>query len=62
MIVLDGTVYRAIWNGSAEVAPDDETVPFSNVTFFDADIKSEHVNTASSIELKGILNSIVRKH
>ena len=44
MIVLDGSV---------EVAPDNETVPFSNVT---------HVNAASSGELKSILNSIVRKH
>ena len=34
----------------------------SNVTFFDADIKAEHVNAASSGELKSILNSIVRKH
>ena len=62
MIVLDGTVYRAIWDGSVEIAPDDETVPFSNVTFFEADIKAEHVNAASSSELKSILNSIVRKH
>lgn len=62
MIVLDGTVYRAIWDGSVEVAPDDETVPFSNVTFFDAYIKAENVNADSSNELKSILNSIVRKH
>lgn len=62
MIVLDGTVYRAVWDGSVEVAPDDETVPFSNVTFFDADIKAENVNASSMSELKSILNSIVRKH
>ena len=62
MIVLDGTFYRAVWDGSVEVAPDDETVPFSNVTFFDSDIKAEHVNADSSSELKSILNSIVRKH
>ncbi len=62
MIILDGTVYRALWDGSVEVAPDDETVPFLNVTFFDSDIKAEHVNAASSGELKSILNSIVRKH
>lgn len=62
MIVLDGIVYRAIWDGSVEVAPDDETVPFSNVTFFDTDIKAEHVKADSSAELKSILNSIVRKH
>ncbi|MBQ9564586.1 MAG: acetolactate decarboxylase [Synergistaceae bacterium] len=62
MIVLDGTVYRAIWDGSVEVAPDGETVPFSNVTFFDADIKKEHVNAASSEELKKILNAVVEEH
>ncbi len=62
MIVLDGTVYRAIWDGSVEVAPDSETVPFSNVTFFDADIKAEHVNADSSSGLKSILNSVVRNH
>ena len=62
MIVLDGVVYRALWDGSVEVAPDDETVPFSNVTFFDADIKAGNVNASSSNELKSILNSIVRKH
>ena len=62
MIVLDGTVYRALWDGSVEAAPDDETVPFSNVTFFNADIKAENVNAESFGELKSILNSIVRKH
>ena len=62
MIVLDGIVYRAIWDGSVEVAPDSETVPFSNVTFFDVDIKAENVKAESSSELKSILNSIVRKH
>ena len=62
MIVLDGVVYRAVWDGSVEIAPNDETVPFSNVTFFDADIKAEHMNADSANELKSILTSIVRKH
>lgn len=62
MIVLGGIVYRAVWDGSVEVAPDHETVPFSNVTFFDVDIKAEHVNAESFGELKSVLNSIVRKH
>ena len=30
MIVLDGTVYQALGDGSVQVAADDETVPFSN--------------------------------
>lgn len=37
MIVLDGTVYQAIADGSIATPSDEETVPFSNVTFFDAD-------------------------
>lgn len=60
LIMLDGVVYRALWDGSVEVVPDDETVPFSNVTFFDADIKKENVNTSSIKELKEILTSIAK--
>ncbi len=37
MIVLDGTVYQAIWDGSVVVPEDDETIPFGNVTFFEPD-------------------------
>ena len=45
MIVLNGTVYQALGDGSVQEAADDETVPFSNVTFFDKD---------GSLELSGI--------
>ncbi len=38
MIVLDGVVYQALGDGSIVIAPDDETVPFSNVTFFEEDV------------------------
>ena len=37
MIVIDGKVYQALGDGSVKEAADDETVPFSNVTFFDSD-------------------------
>ena len=37
LIMLDGEVYRAAGDGSVEVVSDDETIPFSNVTFMDAD-------------------------
>ncbi|MBQ7593084.1 MAG: acetolactate decarboxylase [Synergistaceae bacterium] len=57
LIALDGKIYRAIWDGSVEIAPDDETVPFANVTFFDADVTKENVNAASIEELKEILTS-----
>lgn len=58
LIMLDGVVYRALWDGSVEVTPDDETVPFSNVTFFDADISRENVSVSSIKELKEFLTSI----
>ena len=41
MIVLDGEVYRANSKGEIEKPEGDEMVPFSNVTFFEADIKKE---------------------
>lgn len=37
LIMLEGEVYRAAADGSIEVVEDTETIPFSNVTFFDAD-------------------------
>ncbi len=62
MIALDGKVYRALWDGSVEVAPDNETVPFSNVTHFDADIKMQKVNAATVTELQKILDAVVNEH
>lgn len=37
LIMLDGVVYRAAYDGSVEEVADEETVPFANATFFDAD-------------------------
>ena len=37
LIMLEGTVYRAASDGTIEVVPDDEKIPFANVTFFDSD-------------------------
>ena len=45
LIMLDGVVYRANHEGKTAAVPDDETVPFANVTFLDAD---------ESFELSGI--------
>ncbi|MBQ3446335.1 MAG: acetolactate decarboxylase [Synergistaceae bacterium] len=62
LIMLNGTVYRALWDGSVEVASDDDTVPFTNVTFFDADVKKEGI-TAGDIEaLKAIITEAAREH
>ena len=38
LIMLDGVIYRAAGDGSVEVVSDDETSPFSVVTFMDADV------------------------
>ena len=37
LIMLDGVIYRAAGDGRVEVVSDDETIPFSVVTFLDAD-------------------------
>lgn len=62
MIVLDGNVYQALWDGSVKIASDDETVPFSNVTFFEPDVTRDNVNAASIEELKNFLTSIATEH
>ena len=37
LIMLDGEAYRAAGDGSVEIVSDDETIPFSIVTYMDAD-------------------------
>lgn len=59
LIMLDGVVYRAAGDGSVEVVPDDETIPFSNVTFMDADTTKELKDIASFEALRAELDSIV---
>ena len=59
MIVLDGTVYQALDDGSVKVADDNETVPFSNVTFFDADITEDISDIKDVNGLKAALDKIV---
>jgi acetolactate decarboxylase len=61
LIMVDGVVYRALSDGSVETATDDETIPFSNVTFFDADEKQDISGVSNIAELKGILDEKVEK-
>ena len=61
LIALDGEVYRAKSDGSVEVAPDDETIPFSNVTFFDADTTEEISGITNIDDLKTYLNEKVEE-
>lgn len=59
MIVLDGKVYQALGDGSVQEADNDETVPFSNVTFFDKDITSDISDIKNIDALKENLNKTV---
>lgn len=61
LIMLDGTVYQAAGDGSVNILPDTETIPFSNVTFFDED-ETESVESVGSFEeLLNILNTKVKE-
>ena len=59
MIVLDGVVYQAIYDGSIVIPPDSETVPFSNVTFFEPDISLPLSGIADMAALQEQLNAVV---
>ena len=62
MIVLDGTVYQALGDGTVQVADDNETVPFSNVTFFDKDGSLELSDISDVNALKEKLNAMVEEN
>ena len=62
LIMLDGEVYQALWDGSVKIADDSETVPFCNITFFDADITRENISAENIAELKSKLDEIVNSH
>jgi len=59
MIVLDGVVYQAIGDGSVVVPADNETVPFSNVTFFEEDLTLALSAIPDMASLQSTLNEIV---
>ena len=61
LIMLDGEVYRAAGDGSIEVVSDDETIPFSVVTFMDAD-ESKKLNEVPDFDaLQNELNKLVQQ-
>ena len=59
MIVLDGVVYQAIGDGSIVIPPDSETVPFSNVTFFEEDLSVPLNAIQDMATLQATLNEVV---
>lgn len=59
MIVIDGKVYQALGDGSVKEAAEDETVPFSNVTFFDNDISVDLKDIKDMASFKSELDKTV---
>ena len=62
MIILDGIVYRAAGDGSVEIVPDDETIPFGCATFMNVDDTVSLSGVGSIEELHGILNDHVKEY
>ena len=61
LIMVDGVLYRAKGDGTVEVPSDSETIPFSNVTFFDADVTQAVENIGSFKDLEKILDAKVNE-
>ncbi len=59
LIMLEGIVYRAAFDGTIEVVADEETIPFSNVTFFDIDEKFQISGIDNVNALKDMLDKKV---
>ena len=61
MIILDGVVYQAAADGSINVMPDNETVPFATITNFDEDGKIDNISAMDFDDLTGQLNKEIAK-
>ncbi len=61
LIMLDGVVYRANQECEINVVDDSVTIPFSNVTFFDADYSFSFKNVRDKTLLEDSLNKIVNR-
>ena len=59
MVVIDGKVYQALGDGTVQEADDNETVPFSNVSFFDGDISIDLTDIKDIAALKSTLDKTV---
>lgn len=61
LVMVDGEVYRVAGDGSVAVVSDDETIPFSNVTFMDADETKEFKAILDYETLCDELNKLVEE-
>ena len=62
MIVLDGVVYQAAADGSINVMPDNETIPFATITSFDEDGKITNITAKDFDDLTSQLNNEISKY
>lgn len=62
LIMLDGHVYQALADGTIAEPPDTMTIPFSCVTFFEADDTLPLANVTDIHALKAALDDVVKKH
>ena len=62
MIVLDGVVYQAAADGSINVMPDNETIPFGTVTYFNEDGAITNITAKDFNDLTGQLDKEIGKY
>jgi acetolactate decarboxylase len=61
LVMVDGVLYRAKGDGTVDVPADSETLPCSNVTFFDVDESQAVEGVGSFKELEAILDAKVNE-
>jgi acetolactate decarboxylase len=62
MIVLDGVVYQAAADGSINVMPDNETIPFATITNFDEDGVINNIAATNFDNLTAQLDKEIEKY
>ena len=62
MIVLDGVVYQAAADGSINVMPDNETIPFATITRFNEDQKIPAITAKDFNDLTSQLDNEIKKY
>ena len=62
MIVLDGVVYQAAADGSINVMPDNETIPFATITKFDENAKIDNITAKNFDDLTSQLDKEIEKY
>ena len=61
LIMLDGIVYQALYDGSVVVPDDTALIPYGNAAFFEADAEILHITAADFAKLESILDDKVVK-